>query len=144
MSVETKYNPFSCDYNNRQWDITTPCKLGRPYDKNIPLFKGNAIWDTGATISVMNLQVVDFLGLNPVSQENVYGIHGAGMANLYMVDIHLPNSSVHKSWVVFGLNFGKQALLIGMDIIGEGDFAICGGRFFSYCTPSRDRSVDFR
>ena len=40
-------------------------------------------------------------------------------------------------------DIGKHGLLIGMDIMGSGDFSVCGDRFFSYCLPSFDTPVDF-
>ena len=33
--------------------------------------------------------------------------------------------------------------LIGMDVIGMGDFSICRGEFFSYCIPSFENPINF-
>ena len=40
-------------------------------------------------------------------------------------------------------SLGNIDVLIGMDIIAFGDFAICNGQIFSYCLPPFEKPIDF-
>jgi hypothetical protein len=105
----------------------------------------NAVWDTGASGSVISQQVVDTCALKQTGIQQVYGVGGAQLSPTFLVYILLPNQ------VGFGnvkVTLGKLEgfdLLIGMDIIGSGDFAVTnkdGKTVFSYRHPSMER-IDF-
>lgn len=83
-----------------------------------------AIWDTGATASVISSNVVRDLGLKPIGVTRVHTANGTADQPSYMVNFFLPNR------VIFGLLrvteaplVGSDALL-GMDIISKGDLCI--------------------
>jgi hypothetical protein len=105
-----------------------------------------AIWDTGATGSVVTQKVVDACALKPISMTEVHGIHGSELSEVYLVNIMLPNGlGVGQIRVTKGRIFGGADVLIGMDIITLGDFAITnqgGNTVFTYCFPSQ-RTFDF-
>lgn len=83
-----------------------------------------AIWDTGATGSVITADVAAALSLAPISQTKVHTASGEDICNVYLVNITLPNGvTVEGVRVTEGKITGAQAL-IGMDIIAIGDFAI--------------------
>lgn len=103
-----------------------------------------AIWDTGATGSAITKSLANKLGLVPVSETQVKGVHGVKFGvNVYAVKITLNNQSV-----VFVLpvtecdqlsDDGETEFLIGMDVITKGDFAITnnqGKTVMTYRTPS--------
>jgi hypothetical protein len=108
--------------------------------------KYKALYDTGATHSAVSPKVVSELALASIGAQNV-GVGGGQLATTaHLVNIGLPNK------VLFGmvrvaqmtLHAGIDAL-IGMDIIGLGDFAVThhnGRTTFSFCCPSR-REIDF-
>jgi len=104
-------------------------------------FKGayTALWDTGATCSVITQKVVDELRLKPSSFGRVSGVDGEYTTPFFYVDILLPNNViVQKLRVPLGKPYGCD-LLIGMDIIGKGDFAVSnfnGKTVFTYRIPS--------
>jgi hypothetical protein len=97
----------------------------------VVVYKGNsitvrALWDTGATSTCISMDVVAALNLVPLGKLNILTPSGASHANTYQVDILLPNNVVAKNVVVCDSEIGAQqiGLLIGMDIICKGDFAV--------------------
>jgi len=98
-----------------------------------------AIWDTGATCSVITQKIVDELRLKPISFDRVSTPNGIYIAPFFYVDILLPNGvTVPRLLVPMGRP-SECDLLIGMDIIGKGDFAVTnfGGKtVFTYRIPS--------
>ncbi|OQW95599.1 MAG: hypothetical protein BWK77_07195 [Verrucomicrobia bacterium A1] len=108
----------------------------------------SAIWDTGATNSVITQQVVDELGLAPtgIAMVRTAADDAPRPVEAFLVNMMLPNSVG-----VSGLRVSKGALatqtqvLIGMDIIGQGDFAVtnlAGKTTFTFRMPSIER-IDF-
>jgi predicted aspartyl protease len=104
-----------------------------------------AIWDTGASASVITAKVANELGLQPVGMTEVHTAGGRRDCNIYLVDIELPNA-IHISNVqVTEADMTTQDVLIGMDIIGLGDLAISnnqGKTALSFRIPSVAK-IDF-
>jgi predicted aspartyl protease len=101
-----------------------------------------ALWDTGATHTAIDQRVVDKLNLKPEGFTRVVK-HVGGVtqkADVFYVNILLPNNvNVVDLPVTMGVIHDAD-LLIGMDIIGAGDFATTtfqGKMSFTYCVPSR-------
>lgn len=110
-----------------------------------PLKQYNAIWDTGATGSVIDQKVVVELGLKPIGITMVSHADGQCMKSVYLVNIGLPNRVGFQHMRVTEGNLGDVDVLIGMDIISQGDFAITnakGTTTFSFRCPSLER-IDF-
>lgn len=98
-----------------------------------------AIWDTGATNSVITKKVVDALGLAPTGIVEVHGVHGKDDRYKYIVSIQLPNNIRVRDIEVTDGELGGADVLIGMDIIALGDFAVSnyqGKTTFTFRTPS--------
>ena len=114
--------------------------------KNAREFIG--IWDTGATHSVVTKKVVDALGLKPITKVKVNHVGGEDYSNVYLVNIALPsNVIVQGVRVTEGKlpSMSNANVLIGMDIISHGDFAVTnfsGKTTFSFRTPSIEE-IDF-
>jgi hypothetical protein len=104
-----------------------------------------ALWDTGATMTCIKPSLQDRLKLRPselVKPITMSGIDGDADGTL--VSIWLTPNFVIELCPVYTADFpGDQELLIGMDIIGMGDFAICnadGKTSFSFAiSPFPDR-----
>ena len=99
----------------------------------------DAIWDTGASGSVITQAVVDACGLVPTGIAQVHGVHGPKQTETYLVNIALPNNVVFTGLRVTKGDILGADILIGMDIINMGDFSVtnCDGRTkFSYRTPA--------
>ncbi len=106
----------------------------------------DAIWDTGATNSVISQKVVDACGLKPIGMAIVHTGNGSRNSEVYLVNILLPNGvGCANVRVTKGDMSPDTHLLIGMDIIGEGDFAVTnkdGKTCFTFRCPSLER-IDF-
>jgi len=89
------------------------------------------IWDTGATNSVITKKVVDDLGLVATGKARVQGLGQGTTVNefevdTYTVNIFLPNHVALTGVPVSlgNIGGGDTDVLLGMDIITTGDFAI--------------------
>ncbi len=110
-----------------------------------PKEEWTALWDTGATGSVISRPIIDSLQLQPVSMQRVASVQGEYDTPCYYVDFWLPNHVIISNVLVTeGKPYGVHAL-IGMDIIHSGDFAVSnfeGKTSFSFRIPSLG-SIDF-
>ena len=104
-----------------------------------------AIWDTGATRTVITEQVVQDLGLMITGFRKIWTVGGRRDATEHRIDIFLPNRlQVIEIPVLRGCISDKYDVLIGMDIITMGDFAFTnfgGHSTFSFRIPSL-QSID--
>lgn len=127
--------------------LKTECHVSQGFDptKGTPdcdIIKFSAIWDTGATNSVITPRLVKACGLEPVGVVNVRTVHGTRQSNRYIVNVTtLPNNFMFSEVLVTegDLTPGED-LLIGMDIITTGDFSITnknGITCFSFRVPSQ-------
>lgn len=89
-----------------------------------PITQFDAIWDTGATNSVITQAVIDACGLVPVGMAQVHGVHGPSIEEVFLVNIYLLNNVAFSSIRVTRGGFLGADILIGMDIINQGDFAV--------------------
>lgn len=107
-----------------------------------------AQWDTGATGTCISKEIVQKFCLAPIGRVNVQTPSGIGVMNNYLIDLVLNNEVLFHNIPVMDSEIGKQGIdvLIGMDIISEGDFAISnynGKTQFSFRIPSR-KAVDYK
>ena len=100
-------------------------------------FRG--VWDTGANCSVITQKIIDALSLEPVNFTVIGHAHGFADTEEYMVNFALPNGiGVFRLRVVRGV-MDDFDILIGMDIINRGDFAVSnfnGKTTFNFRIPS--------
>ena len=119
-----------------------PAKPPSPYPKLVQ-FEG--VWDTGATGSVISQKVVDDCGLKPIGMARVHTAGGECNCEVYLINILLPNQVGFPNVRVTKADMGGTDVLIGMDIISTGDFALThkdGKTCFSFRQPSLVR-IDF-
>lgn len=105
-----------------------------------------ALWDTGATHSVINQKVIDSLNLVQIGVTKTYHAHGEEKnVPQFLVNIGLPNRvEIFNVRVTRGV-ISNADVLIGMDIIGVGDFAVSnhkGQTRFTFRCPSCE-AIDF-
>ena len=108
-------------------------------EEDAELKNTEALWDTGATNSAISLSLVQKLKLLPTGMANVTGVHGTKLVHTYLVSLWLPNRIVYPTVTVTEGDIGDHDALIGMDIIGTGDFALSyhdGKSCFSFRYPS--------
>ena len=99
----------------------------------------DAIWDTGASASVISKNVVLACNLQPTGMLKVYTASGESLVNSYLVSFMLPNKVGFQSVKVSEGKLNGTEVLIGMDIICQGDFAVSnskGKTVFTFRMPS--------
>lgn len=104
-----------------------------------------AIWDTGATNSVISERVIHELGLVNMGFAPVNHAGGQDVVPVYKVNIGLPNNVAFAEMKVTQGKLAGADVLIGMDIITKGDFSVTnvGGKtVFSFRVPSVE-TVDY-
>jgi hypothetical protein len=103
-----------------------------------------AIWDTGASGSVVSMGVALKMGLQPVSHIPVATANGKFSAPVFICDIYLPSGVVVPTVEITGGKLGDDLdMLIGMDVITLGDFTITnlgGDTWFTFRIPSMQRA----
>ena len=108
-------------------------------DKAIVGFPFQALWDTGATNSMITSNVIEQLDLKPVTYATVYHAGGESEVPVFLAYISLPNNIIIGPLQVIEGQLEGVDVLIGMDIIGNGDFVITNNEehtTLSYTTPS--------
>lgn len=146
------FHAFTTKYGGRANVLACKIKLSFPFDlktnkKPHQLTECNAIWDTGATSSVVTKAMAKKLNLKPTGKTEVRNTSGKEVKNTYLINIYLPNKVglsflrvVECKELVGGFDF-----LIGMDVIGIGDFAITNVNnktTLSYRVPSIE-TIDY-
>lgn len=128
--------------------IVTDCHISFPFDPKInkgekppKLSKSTALWDTGATASVITQKTAATLGLKPFTKIMVSHADGESLQNVYLVNFYLPNKVLLPNVRVTECKdtSGTFGVIIGMDIISLGDFAITnfkGETTLSFRIPS--------
>ena len=104
-----------------------------------PYLEFNALWDTGATASVITKEVATKLNLLSEGTAQVFHAQASKSVSKYFVNLGLPNKAqVAGVEVLEGVLKGCD-VLIGMDIINMGDFAVTnrdGVTMLSFQMPS--------
>jgi len=141
---------FTVEYHNIVPQLITECGVCEAYiptsDNGHPkIFKVRALWDTGATKTTVSENVVKALNLIPIGFGDVSHAGGTRKAGLYRLSIVLPNGLQSPPMnVLDGVLYGFD-VLIGMDIISQGDFAVThsdGKTTFTFRLPSFEK-LDF-
>jgi len=145
---------FTNEYEGITDTLTTQCSISESFNINdaksgleTPRIKNFiAIWDTGATGSVISKRVVKELDLQPTGKLQMFHAGGGGdYVNSYSVNIFLPNNTVFYIKNATEAELNGTDVLIGMDIISSGDFAVTtskGKTKFSFQVPST-HDIDF-
>ena len=125
--------------------LVTPCFVSLATDNGLlsarpPSRQFRSVWDTGATVSMVSKRVVDALGL---PTEGFFNIRHAGGEAIevptYRVDLLLYNNAPISDVRVGLVEVKDIDVIIGMDIINRGDFAVSnrnGATSFSFRIPS--------
>ena len=98
------------------------------------------MWDTGASQTTITEDLAKKLGLYKIREQKMEGVTGSALCNTYLIALALPNGILIPEIEVAGCagNIGCD-ILVGMDVISMGDFAICnvqGNTTFSFRVPS--------
>lgn len=107
-----------------------------------------AQWDTGATGTCISKELANRLNLIPLGIQQIHTPSGIGAVKRYKADMVLNNELIIQNIDVIDSEIGSQGIdiLIGMNIIQLGDFAISnynGQTQFSFRIPSYEH-VDYK
>lgn len=142
---------FTLKHQGKALQLITTCQLCKSFDPgthtgNFPELRTyNALWDTGATGTVINKKVAEELGITPTGQTKAFHANGSCIVNTYLINILLPNEVGLSTVTVTEGDLMGCDVLIGMNVISLGDFSITnknGNTVFSFQFPST-REVDF-
>lgn len=103
------------------------------------------IWDTGATETCITHKVVSDLGLTPSHTTTLSTAGGDNEVNVCCIDVMLPNNVVLTDVIVTEVHLTDGDVLIGMDVISQGDFSVTnynGNTKLSFRIPSC-RHIDY-
>lgn len=115
-------------------------------DNNIIPIK--AMWDTGSSGTVISSDLVKKLGLSPIGKSMVKSSGSSFKSGVYNLELLLAEKQIFRLQVTESdqLNNSDMDVLIGMDVITLGDFAIStvGEEIcFSFRYPSQG-FIDFK
>jgi len=138
---------FNWAYDSIVKDIITDCSVSLPYtpdpsNKTKPkLIKTTGLWDTGASHTVITKGLATTLGLAPIGKVETHHAGGKSLVDAYLINIYLPNQLAMSFVQVTECieTIGRFGLIIGMDVISKGDFALshyCNKTTFSFRMPS--------
>lgn len=147
------FHAFTVRFNGLANRVTTPVTVSEAFDPalapNPPPVQLDtvALWDTGATHSVVTESTARQLGLVATGTTNVNHAGGSSVHNRYVVNLVLPNKVSVVGVVVSECPdvAGAFGVIIGMDIISAGDFSITGASgqtVMSFRWPSME-TVDY-
>lgn len=126
-------------HNGRLRQLITDCGVStNPQFSDRQNFK--ALWDTGADGSVISSRVVQKLGLTPFGSTQINHAGGTSTQGRYVVNFHLTNDVNIVNIQVSDAPVQGFDMIIGMDIISLGDFAITnvgGNNWFTFRFPGK-------
>ena len=107
------------------------------------------VWDTGAESSVLRQDIVESIGLKQRGYKTIIGVTGQSVRNTYFANVKLNNQDISFDMEITGVDLissdAQEAMLIGMDVIQQGDFSISnfeGKTVMTFRRPSQ-RRIDY-
>jgi hypothetical protein len=142
-----EYYAFSHHYPKLARSLATEVRVCKQYSGNPEeSITIRAIWDTGATSTVISPDAAKKIDLVSIDKLGVYGVNSYTEVDVSIASIILPNSIVLRNKRITVCRLPPAVdMLIGMDIIGMGDLFICntGNRtLFSYAVPPLPCKID--
>lgn len=100
-----------------------------------------ALWDTGATNTLISSKVVKDLGLKPYGTSGFFSANGLVDTNVYEIHLAIPSAGVVCNVLALEKDDENYDVVIGMDVISKGDFVLTnydGHSTFSFRLPSQE------
>jgi hypothetical protein len=114
--------------------LGTPCHVSQAFNPasgtpDCAKMEFAALWDTGATRSVITQRVVDALGLKPLRRIRprfLQGVNGLEETEAYSINLSLPDKVTLYDLTVVLKNPGDVwwQIIVGVDIITQGDLSV--------------------
>jgi len=140
------YNAFAKKYPALAPDLNTDIEVFPVSSVNHQGTTAYAIWDTGASQTVITHRLMSHLNLIPIETKLVYGVNSKQLVDVVAISIKLPNGFLIPDVRVFVCDIPSPIdLLIGMDVIQLGDLHISnigGHTLFSFVIPPLPKQFD--
>jgi predicted aspartyl protease len=145
--MDKKHATLTYSYTELVEAILTPIELFSDVSDELNSYTTNALWDTGAMLSVISPEVVAKLNLDIVDTVIIAGINGESIENVAITSIRFPNGAIIEDIrvAICKMTPGNE-MIIGMDVITQMDFAITNGggqTQFSFALPPFANKIDF-
>jgi hypothetical protein len=106
----------------------------------------SALWDTGASHSSIFKSLAENIGLSPIDQAQIQHAGGISLCNIYLANIYVTDKYYLELELTETIGASSDfELIIGMDVISQGDFAFTNKEdhsLFSFRLPSQTY-IDF-
>ena len=140
------YNAFAKQYPALAEDLNTDVEVFPVSSASNQGTGVYAIWDTGASQTVITHRLMSQLNLIPIDTKVVHGINSKQTVDVVAITIKLPNGLLIPDIRVFVCDIPPPIdMLIGMDIIQLGDFYISNTgncTLFSFVIPPLPEQID--
>ena len=145
--MDKKHTSLTYTYPELVDAILTPVELFSDVYDEITSCLIDALWDTGAMLSVISPEIVTKLRLDIVDTIRIVGINGESVSEVAIISIRFPNGAEIKDVrvAVCGMT-PENEIIIGMDVITQMDIAITNGNGqtqFSFAIPPFENKIDF-
>ena len=142
-----KHLTLSFYFTKTENRIITPVNLySIPFNFALSLTT-DALWDTGAGISAITPEIQKRLKATTIDKKAISGIHNTQIVDVVYITLELPNHVIKKNMKVVVCNITSNVgMILGMDIISMGDFAISNGNnqtLISFAVPPFKEKIDF-
>jgi hypothetical protein len=118
-----------------------------PRDIQIKPVEVRAMWDTGSTGCCISQKLAEYLGLISIASLDLTSVHDSKPSNVYLLDMIFPDKiKANNVLVAEIIPSGEFDIIIGMNIISLGDFAVTndhGKTIMSFRLPSSNIPIDF-
>lgn len=118
---------INVEYPSVVREILTGVRVAPHPSPQEALVQARALWDTGATFSVVSRDKAAELGLVPVDFSQAYTANGWYETPVYRINLLLPNGILINGLRVSQSDLMVCDMLIGMDVISLGDFHLTNG-----------------
>jgi len=131
--------------------VTTSVRISRPFEPDglgqpPRPYQTSALWDTGSSHCLITKSLAQSLDLRPVRQARVMHHDGVTFFDVYFAALYVTRKYyVEVALTETGAPSDNFELIIGMDVISKGDFALTNQKdvmVFSFRLPS-STTIDF-
>lgn len=136
---------YTIRYNSIKNQIRTDCVVRNFINGEECSFEVEAVWDPGAKITTLSPRLITLLGAKEGRIFSVKTVGGRVIQSSYNVELELPSYAKISNLEVLCGELDGFDVLIGMDVISQGDIAISnfkGKTTFSFRFPSAGE-IDF-
>ena len=131
-------------YSSKVESILSECFVVKPIQEGKVEYceAENVLWDTGATNTIISKSIAEALKLPPIKKAMISGIGGSIEVQTYSINLFFPAEGAWiKELEVLACDLDDNDMIIGMDTITQGDFAITNKdsqTWFSFRFPSEE------